>query len=199
MGERRGFGCRADEYRWHPARAERSCDEPVRVVGGRWGAQDRGAALTQAAMTSVRVLGRGMCEKIAGASRGCTAKTLGLALDLEAGTMLVSVDGAEWVAAPLPQPCVPGAAVGAALFPALSGYVCTRLRCNWGVDAERPMRHAPPPGDYRAVGLLPRKVPPSSPLCCLVGLSISHAEFPRPPGHGCCVTTLLSCRCPPAS
>ena len=84
-------------------------------------------------------------------------KTLGLALDLEAGALLVSVDGAEWAAAPFSHPCKPGADAGAGLFPALSGAVGARVRCNWGVDTRRPMRHAPPPGGYRAVGLLPHR------------------------------------------
>jgi hypothetical protein len=97
-------------------------------------------------------------------------KTLGLALDLEAGALLVSVDGAEWAPAPFSHPCKPGADAGAGLFPALSGFLGARVRCNWGVDARRPMRHAPPPGGYRAVGLLPHRdevdSPPPSPARC---------------------------------
>ncbi len=79
-------------------------------------------------------------------------KTLGVAVDLDAGTVLVSVDGADWAVAFLG--CAPGAAVGAGLFPALSGKNGARVRCNWGADESRPMQHAPPASEYRAVGLL---------------------------------------------
>ena len=86
-------------------------------------------------------------------------KTLGLALDLDAGTLRVSVDGGAWAVA-FQDGCAPGAAAGAALFPALSGCTGARLRCNWGGDGGRPMRHGPPSGDYRAVGQLQASSPP---------------------------------------
>ncbi len=79
-------------------------------------------------------------------------KTLALALDLDAGTMLTSVDGGAWVVT-FPGGCKPSATVGAGLFPALCGKGGARVRCNWGGDAERPMRHGPPSGDYRVMGL----------------------------------------------
>jgi hypothetical protein len=79
-------------------------------------------------------------------------KTLGVALDLDAGTLLVSVDGAAWTVA-FADGCAPSAAVGAALFPALSGSEGAQVRCNWGADAGRPMKHGPPSGEYCAVGL----------------------------------------------
>ncbi len=93
------------------------------------------------------------------AARGAVAagwfaagKTLGVALDLDAGALLVSVNGAAWVVA-CQAGCAPGADAGGALFPALSGEGGARVRCNWGADAGRPMRHGPPSGDYCAVGL----------------------------------------------
>ena len=92
---------------------------------------------------------------------------LGVAADLDAGTLLVSVDGADWAIAfpnaTHPDPCRPSAAAGAGLYPALCGMDGVRVRCNWGADAGRPMRHGPPAsGGYRAVGLLldaPQQVP----------------------------------------
>ncbi len=83
--------------------------------------------------------------------------TLGVALDMNTGTLLVSVDGAAWAVA-FADGCAPGAAVGAALFPALCGSGGARVRCNWGADAGRPMRHSPPSWQYNAVGLA-EKVP----------------------------------------
>jgi hypothetical protein len=74
-----------------------------------------------------------------------------VALDLQTGVMRVSVDGGEWLVAS-PEGCTPSAITGAALFPALSGEGGARLQCNWGADARRPMKHAPPSGDYMAVG-----------------------------------------------
>ncbi len=79
-------------------------------------------------------------------------KTLGVALDLDAGTMLVSVDCAGWTVA-FADGCAPGAAVGAGLFPAISGQRGARVRCNWGADTGRPMKHCPPSGEYSAIGL----------------------------------------------
>jgi hypothetical protein len=83
---------------------------------------------------------------------------LGVALDLNQGKMLVSVDGAAWTVA-FPNathtaPCRPSGTAGAALFPAICGSGGVRVRCNWGTDSGRPMRHSPPSGEYSAVGLL---------------------------------------------
>ncbi len=80
-------------------------------------------------------------------------KTLGVAADLDAGTMLVSVDGGDWAVA-FPNGCSPSDKAGEALFPAISGEDGVQLRCNWGADPGRPMKHGPPSEDYRAVGLL---------------------------------------------
>jgi hypothetical protein len=80
-------------------------------------------------------------------------KRLGVAADLDAGTLLVSVDGADWTVA-FQAGCAPGPAVGAGLFPALSGRDGARVRCNWGGDSGRRMRLEPPSGGYRVVGLL---------------------------------------------
>jgi hypothetical protein len=81
-----------------------------------------------------------------------------VALDLESGTLRVSVDGLEWVVA-FPEGCAPSSGVGAAVFPALSGSEGATVRCNWGEDASRPLKHAPPSGEYMALGLA-CKVPP---------------------------------------
>ena len=85
-------------------------------------------------------------------------KTLGVAADLDAGTLLVSVNGADW-AVLFQAGCAPGPAGGSGLYPVLSGTGGASLRCNWGADAGRPMRHGPPAsGGYRAVGQLPQQV-----------------------------------------
>ncbi len=93
-------------------------------------------------------------------------KTLGVALDLDAGTLLVSFDGGDWAVA-FPNtthtgPCRPSDTAGAALFPALNGSKGAWVRCNWGTDKERPMRHSPPSEQFRAVGL-----PPEVPAPCM--------------------------------
>ncbi len=108
--------------------------------------------------------GRGQEQGSVASGWGEVGKTLGVALDLDAGSMLVSVNGAEWTPVPFSEPCAPGAGAGAAVFPALTGAMGSRMRCNWGADAARPMRHGPPAGGYRAVGLLPQQVstPPPS-------------------------------------
>ncbi len=102
--------------------------------------------------------------------------TLGLALDLDAGTLQVSHDGGEWAPA-FPSsleehagPIAPSAAAGAALFPAVCGDGGARVRFNWGADAGRPLKHDPPSGEYHAVGLacdsdmMARTVPPALPF-----------------------------------
>jgi hypothetical protein len=114
-------------------------------------------------------------------------KTLGLALDLDAGTLRVSVDGGAWAVA-FQDGCAPGAAAGAALFPALSGCDGARLRCNWGGDGGRPTRHAPPSGDYRAVGQLKVSPPPflfsvtSPPPSSIAVVTLLHLWCPRAVG-----------------
>ncbi len=88
--------------------------------------------------------------------------TLGVAVDLGSGTMRVSVNGGDWAAA-FPDGCAPSAGAGPALFPAISGEDGMCVRCNWGADAARPLKHAAPSGEYRAVGLAgqvrPRRPP----------------------------------------
>jgi hypothetical protein len=96
-------------------------------------------------------------------------KLLRLAADLETGAMLVAVvetDGtsaggdtsasifpctspmahitlvADWETA-YSSGLKPSAAVGAALFPAISGREGVRLRCNFGLDPRRPLRFPP--------------------------------------------------------
>ncbi len=78
-----------------------------------------------------------------------SGKTLGVALDLDSGTMHVSVDGGDWAVA-FQDECAPSATAGAALFPALSGKSGARVVCNWGAD--RPLKHTPPSGEYVALG-----------------------------------------------
>ena len=112
-----------------------------------------------------------------------TGKTLGVALDVDAGTMLVSVDGAEWVVA-FQDGCTPSAAAGVALFPALSVMGdAAKMRCNLGGDTERPMRHAAPLG-YCAVGQVlqvPFRPPGNA------GFSLSTA--PEQPFNAPCLLT----------
>ncbi len=110
-----------------------------------------------------------------------SGKTLGVALDLEAGAILVSVNGTEWATA-FRGGCAPGAAVGASLFPVLCGLGKVRVRCNWGADAGRPMRHSPPSAEYRAVGL---QVLPAFP---------SPSHRPMCPARGWCLPPYLPAR-----
>jgi hypothetical protein len=91
-----------------------------------------------------------------------TGNILGVALDLDTGTLLASVNGTCWVVA-CPNaihtsPCCPSGTAGSALFPAMCGGGGARLRCNWGGVAGRPMRHCPPSGQYLAVGLIAMQV-----------------------------------------
>ena len=89
-------------------------------------------------------------------------KTLGLAVDLEASSLLVAVGkgagdspetGPEW--RPAYQTGVAtGATVGSGLFPAISGYGGARVMCNFGCDPSRPMLLRPPSEDYIPVGAL---------------------------------------------
>ena len=67
---------------------------------------------------------------------------MGVAWDTEAGALLVAVDGAE-LAPIFPDGVTPGAAVGAGLFPAVSGRDGCRVRLNVG---QRAFRHGPRAG-----------------------------------------------------
>jgi hypothetical protein len=120
-----------------------------------------------------------------------TSKTLSLALDLYSGTMLLAADGGEW-ATVFPDGCIPGPAVGATLFPALSGDKGACVRCNWGDDEARPLKYAAPSGEYQAVGAI-LKVRSSvifflAPACCL--LSVACPPAPPPPCLKCTVWPL---------
>ncbi len=65
-----------------------------------------------------------------------------MAWDADAGALLAAVDGAD--PKPLfPKGLKPGPAVGAGLFPALSGKRGCRVGVNLG---QLPFRHAPPAG-----------------------------------------------------
>jgi hypothetical protein len=97
-------------------------------------------------------------------------RMLGMALDLDSGTLRVSVDGGEWVvafpSATHTSSCRPSADAGGALFPVVCGNSGVVVQCNWG--ASRPMKHDPPSRDYIALGLA-QKVP-------LAGLAL-HSLF----------------------
>jgi hypothetical protein len=113
-------------------------------------------------------------------------ETLGVALDLDAGTLFVSFDGGEWTVA-FPNSthtgsCRPSDTAGAALFPALSGSKGAWVRCNWGADAGRPMRHTPPSEEYCAVGLPQKVLPePCRPLPCAPALFFVWCRKDRTP------------------
>jgi hypothetical protein len=66
---------------------------------------------------------------------------VGVAWDAAAGALLVSVDGSAPVPF-FPSGVAPGPAVGAGLYPAVSGGDGCRVRWNVG----GPFRHPPPPG-----------------------------------------------------
>jgi hypothetical protein len=96
-------------------------------------------------------------------------KVLRLALDLGTGSLLIAVaspvqheeqeqagkkvyDEGEWKAA-FPDGLCPGPAVGAALYPALSGSKGARVRCHFGGSGAAGMPVGKGPTDeYRAVG-----------------------------------------------
>ncbi len=98
-------------------------------------------------------------ESVAGGwfTQGCV---LGVAADLDAGALLCTTGG-PWTPC-FPSGLRPGPEVGAALLPAVSCKGGARVRCNLGCDASRPLRHAPPSGEYRpfAAGYDPRVYPP---------------------------------------
>ncbi len=81
--------------------------------------------------------------------------TLGVALDLDTGEMQASVNGQEWKivyrgtgvsAARL------SGAVGAGIFPAISGMNGARVQCRWGTKGGQEMKYAAPSSAYQAVG-----------------------------------------------
>jgi hypothetical protein len=89
-----------------------------------------------------RACGRGWWSKAGQAGFARAGATVGLAWDAGAGALLVAVDGAD--PTPLfPEGLKPGPAVGAGLFPALSGSEGCRVDVNLG---QRPFRHTPPAG-----------------------------------------------------
>ncbi len=68
--------------------------------------------------------------------------TVGVAWDAAAGALLLTVDGAP-LESLFPAGVAPGAAVGAGLFPVVSGMGGYCVRWNAG---QRPFRHGPPEG-----------------------------------------------------
>ena len=97
---------------------------------------------------------------------------LGVALDADTGAMLVTVaadPAADPAATAAWRPAFesgvrPGAAVGGALFPCVSGEDGAAVRVNAGLDAARPLAVAPPSAEYRPAGhALPPQVPRLAP------------------------------------
>jgi hypothetical protein len=85
---------------------------------------------------------RGNYTQVAEAGFQRAGAHVGVAWDAAAGALLVSVDGSDL--APLfPTGVAPGPAIGAGLYPAVSGSLGCRVRWNAG---RQPFRHAPPPG-----------------------------------------------------
>ncbi len=86
--------------------------------------------------------GRGVWKSVGLAEFERAGATVGVAWDAGKGALLVAVDGADL--APLfPDAVAPGPAVGAGLFPVLSGRGGCRVRWNLGRQA---WRHEPPAG-----------------------------------------------------
>ena len=95
---------------------------------------------------------------------------LGLACDLDAGSLLVAADGGPWETCAFPAGPRPGGVVGGGLHPFLTGADGLRVRCNWGADAARPLKHAAPSGEYRAVGLAGQVRPTVAPALRIDGV-----------------------------
>ena len=71
---------------------------------------------------------------------------IGIAVDLERGTMSVSVNGSFAPPNGAAFDCVrPGPTVGSAVYPALSAS-SMKVEVNFGLDPERPLVFAPPWG-----------------------------------------------------
>ncbi len=94
---------------------------------------------------------------------------LGIAVDLDAGALLCTKGGEAGWATCFPAGLRPGAAVGGALLPAVSCTGGARVRCNLGIDAARPLRHAAPSGEYRPFGADVDPQVPRSPISCTKG------------------------------
>ena len=81
---------------------------------------------------------------------------LGLACDLDAGTMQVTVDGSfsgRNGGTPFKKGVHPGPKVGSGLFPAVTGGKC-QIKCNLGNDLLRnPFRFSAPSTDYIALSI----------------------------------------------
>jgi hypothetical protein len=81
--------------------------------------------------------------------------TLGLALDLDTGETLISVNGKEWKTvykAAGVSAAKPSGAVGACLFPAISGMKGARAQCKWGAKDGQAMKYTAPSSIYQTVG-----------------------------------------------
>ncbi len=81
--------------------------------------------------------------------------TLGVALDLDTGEMLMSVNGKEWKTvykATGVSAAKASGVVGACLFPAISGMKGARVQCRWGANGGQAMKYTAPSSTYQTVG-----------------------------------------------
>ena len=79
-------------------------------------------------------------------------QTLGIALDVDTGSMLVKSGAASsWIPV-FESGVMPGAEVGGGVFPVIFGLFGAKVRCNFGFDASRPLVLAPPTADFEAFG-----------------------------------------------
>ena len=85
-----------------------------------------------------------------------TGRTLGVALDADKGTMLVTggdENNGTWVTA-FESGVRPSATVGGGLYPCISGHTTPGavVQINLGLDPSRPMVFAPPTPEFRPAG-----------------------------------------------
>ncbi len=85
--------------------------------------------------------------------RGLWDCTLGVAVDIDSGDLLISVNGCEWRKV-FKDKCRPCAKAGAALFPVVSGLGQARICCRWGAGAGQNLKYSAPSDEYQAVGVL---------------------------------------------
>lgn len=83
---------------------------------------------------------RGLKNRRALGRWGTVGKVIGLVADLTTGGLNVTLDGSTW------QPIFssglsPSEVVGARLFPAVSGCGRARIRVNFGISQDKPLRY----------------------------------------------------------
>ena len=90
------------------------------------------------------------------AGRFVQGSILGLAADLEAGSLRAAYafggDSSPAWRVVFASGLRPSSQVGCGLFPAISGCGGARIQCNFGGDPQKPLSLAPPSRDYVAVG-----------------------------------------------